>query len=144
MKFLIKLFAIVFLLTASASIAFSADDKEKAATDAAAQWLAIVDSGQYAESWFQAASALRGAVSKELWKNAMDSTRAPLGKMVSRQLKSATYTTKVPNAPAGEYVIIQYQTDFERASGMVETVTPVLERNGQWKVSGYYIKRAGQ
>jgi hypothetical protein len=143
-KFLIKLFAVMFLLTAFAGIAFSADDKEKAATDAAAQWLAIVDSGQYAESWFQAASALRGAMSKEQWKNALDSTRAPLGKVVSRQLKSATYTTKIPNAPAGEYVIIQYQTDFEHVSGMVENVTPTLEKNGQWKVSGYYIKRAGQ
>lgn len=144
MKFLIKLFAVMFLLTAFTGVAFSADEREKAAADAATPWLALVDSGQYGESWFQAAGAFRGAMSKEQWKNALDSVRAPLGKMVSRNLKSASYTTKIPNAPAGEYVILQYQTDFERASGMVETVTPMLEKNGQWKVSGYYIKRAGQ
>ena len=69
--------------------------------------------------------------------------RSP-GKVESRQLKSATYTTKLPNAPAGEYLIIQYQTNFDRAPGMIETVTPMLEKDGKWKVSGYFVKRAGQ
>jgi hypothetical protein len=67
-----------------------------------------------------------------------------LGKAESRQLKSATYTTKIPNAPSGEYVIIQYQTDFERATGMIETVAPMQEKDGKWRVSGYFVKRAGQ
>lgn len=138
-----RILAVVFLLTAFTTAAFAADEKEKAAADAATQWLAVVDSGQYAESWFQGASAFRNAVSKEQWKNAMDSARAPLGKVVSRQFKSATYTTKIPNAPAGEYIIIQYETSFERVPGMVETVTPMLAKDGKWKVSGYYVKRAG-
>jgi len=73
----------------------------------------------------------------------MDSTRAPMGEVVSRQFKSATYTTKVPNAPAGEYVIIQYEASYERVPHIVETVTPMLEKDGKWKVSGYYVKRAG-
>jgi len=138
----------VFLLAAFASSAFPADEKEKAATDAAAQWLALVDSGQYGESWFQAATTFRNAVSrnavsKEQWKNAIDSTRAPMGKVVSGQFKSATYTTKVPNASAGEDVIIQYATSYERVPHIVETVTPMLEKDGKWKVSGYYVKRSG-
>ena len=69
--------------------------------------------------------------------------RSP-GKVESRQLKSATYTTKIPNVPAGEYVVIQYETKFDRAPGMIETVTPMLEKDGKWKVSGYFVKRAGQ
>ena len=144
MKSHVTLFALICILTAFAGVAYSADEKEKAATDAATQWLVLVDSGQYAESWFQGASFLRGAVSKEQWKNALDTVRAPLGKVESRQLKSATLATKVPNAPSGEYVIVQYETRFERAPGMIETVTPMLEKDGKWKVSGYYVKRAGQ
>ena len=144
MKSHVTLFALICILTAFAGVAYSADEKEKAATDAATQWLVLVDSGQYAESWFQGASFLRGAVSKEQWKNALDTVRAPLGKVESRQLKSATLATKVPNAPSGEYVILQYETSFERAPGMIETVTPMLEKDGKWKVSGYYVKRAGQ
>jgi hypothetical protein len=117
--------------------------KEKAATDAATSWLALVDSGQYGESWFQAASVFRNALSKEQWTSAMRSVRAPLGKVVSRQLKSASYTTKLPNVPAGEYVVLQFDTSFANASGMIETITPVLDTDGKWKVSGYFIKRAG-
>lgn len=124
-------------------VAYSADEKEKAATDAT-QWLALVDSRQCAESWFQGASFFRGAVSKEQWRNALDSVRAPLGKVESRQLRSATYTTNLPNVPRGEYVVLQFETNFEHAPGMIETVTPMLEKDGKWKVSGYFVKRDGQ
>lgn len=41
-------------------------------------------------------------------------------------------------------MIIQYQTNFERAPGMIESVTPLLEKDGKWKVSGYFAKRAEQ
>jgi Protein of unknown function (DUF4019) len=70
--------------------------------------------------------------------------RAPLGKLVSRQLKSATYTTKLPNAPPGEYVVIQYETGYEKAAGMVEMLVMMQEKNGSWKATGYFIKHAGQ
>jgi len=30
-------------------------------------------------------------------------------------------------------VIIQYQTNFERAPGMIESVTPLLEKDGKWE-----------
>lgn len=137
------LFAVLFLLTALAAAAFSADEREKAAEDAASQWLAVVDSGQYGESWFQAAGSFRDAVPKEKWKNMLDSGRAPLGKLVLRQFRSATYTNKDPNAPPGEYVIILYDTSFANAPGMVETVSTTLEKDGKWKVAGYFMKRAG-
>jgi len=96
-------------------VAYSTDEKELAATDAATQWLTLTDSRQYAESWFQASSAFRGARSKEQWKNALDTVRAPLGKVESRQLKSATYATTMPNGRSGEYVMLQYETSFESA-----------------------------
>jgi hypothetical protein len=139
-----RLFALVFLLTALTGTALSAEEREKAATEAAAPWLALVDSGQYAESWFQASSDFRGAASKEQWIHALNTVRAPLGKLVSRQLKSATYTTKLPNTRPGEFVVIQYDTSYEKAPGMLEIVIAVLEKSGAWKVSGYFIKRPGQ
>lgn len=144
MKHYVTLFALICVLSAFVGVAYSADEKEKAATEAATQWLALTDSRQYAESWFQASSAFRGAMSKEQWKNALDSVRTPLGKVESRQLKIANYTTAMPTGPSGEYVILQYETSFENAPRMIETVTPMLEKDGKWKVSGYYIKRSGQ
>ena len=134
----------MLLLVGSANIALAAGEKEKAAADAVVPWLALVDSGQYAESWFQASSDFRGVASKEQWIDALKTVRAPLGKLESRQLKSATYTTKLPNTHPGEYVVLQYDTSYEKAPGMVETVVTVLEKNGDWKVTGYFIKRPGQ
>jgi hypothetical protein len=70
----------------------------------------------------------------------MQGARQPLGKLVSREFKSTHYTTSAPGAPDGQYVIIQYNTSFENKKSAVETVTPMLEQDGKWRVSGYYIK----
>ncbi len=141
---LLRLCAVLLILTAFAGLSLSAQEKEKAATDAATPWLALVDSGQYGESWFQASSDFRGAASKEQWIDALNTVRTPLGKLVSRQLKSATYTTKLPKMRPGEYMVVQYDTSYEKSPGMLEVVVMAMEKNGAWKVSGYYIKRPGQ
>lgn len=99
-----------------------------------------MDSGKYAESWQEAAPVFKAAVTKEQWQGVLRGSRDPLGKMLSRKLKSATYTTTLPGAPDGEYVVIQYESGFEHKQSAVETVTPMLDKDGKWKVSGYYIK----
>ena len=60
------------------------------------------------------------------------------------QLKGATYTTKLPGAPAGEYVVVLYDTALENRSGMIENVVVMKEKGGQWKVSGHFTKPAGK
>ena len=62
--------------------------------------------------------------------------------MTSRKLKGAQYKTSLPGAPDGEYVVIQYDTSFEnkRSASAVETITPTLDKDAQWRVSGYFIR----
>ncbi len=48
--------------------------------------------------------------------------------------------TSLPGAPDGEYVVIQYNTEFENKKVAIETITPMLDDDGKWRVSGYYIK----
>ena len=139
-----RLSFVLLVLTIFAGHTLSAQDKEKAATASASAWLALIDSHQYGESWFQASSDFRGAASKEQWIHALDTVRTPLGKLISRQLKSATYTTKLPNVRPGEYVVLQYETSYEKAPGMNETLVMMREKNGSWKADGYFIKRSGQ
>ncbi len=103
-------------------------------------WLALVDSGKYADSWQEASQFFTSAVTKEQWQTAMRASRDPLGRMLSRNPKSATYTKTLPGAPDGEYVVIQYESSFEHKQSAVETVTPMLDKDGKWRVSGYYIK----
>ncbi len=116
------------------------DGKEKAAVAVAEKWLAVVDDGDYAESWKQAAAYFRKAVTREEWEKAAEAAREPFGRMVSRTLKSADFTTSAPGVPDGEYVIIRFETEFEHKKSAVETITPMRDEDGKWRVSGYYIR----
>ena len=113
---------------------------EKAATARASAWLSLVDEGNYVESWNQASGFFKAAVTQEQWQQSLRAFRLPLGKVVARKLKSKQYTTTLPGTPDGEYVVIQYETAFENKQSATETVTPMLDKDGIWRVSGYYIK----
>jgi hypothetical protein len=130
--------AIVWLALASGASVREAP--EDLAEKSALAWLARVDAGSYEESWTEAASFFRGAVSKEDWKKAMEGVRRPLGKVLSRKVKSRTYAESLPGAPDGKYVIVVLDTSFENKKTAVETVTPMQEPDGTFRVSGYFIK----
>jgi len=139
LKFVLGALVLTFLLGICPAV--QAQQKpEKPAQQSADTWLALVDSGKYADSWQEASQLFKAAVTREQWQNALRGTRDPLGKMLSRKLKSATYTKSVPGAPDGEYVVIQYDSSFEHKQAAIETVTPMLDKDGKWRVSGYYIK----
>ena len=113
---------------------------EKSAIKSARAWLELTDNNKYAESWEEAAQYFKIAINKDKWQESIQAARKPLGKTISRELKSKKYTTSVPGAPDGEYVIIQFKTSFKNKKSAVETITPMLDKDGKWKVSGYYIK----
>ena len=113
---------------------------EKAAISAAQTWLAAIDQGDYAQSWQNAAAFFQNAVTGEQWKTSMETFRKPLGDLVSRKLTSAKATAELPGAPAGQYVVMQFETSFANKKSAVETVTFMLEKDGQWKSAGYFIK----
>ncbi len=110
------------------------------AQSAATQWLAQSDAGQYGASWDQAAKVFQAAITKAQWEKAVQTVRAPLGAVKSRKLKSAQYTKSLPGAPDGEYVIVQFDTQFENKASAVEKITPMKDKDGVWRVSGYYIQ----
>jgi hypothetical protein len=115
-------------------------DREKAAEQSATSWLAIVDAGRYGESWDKAAEFFRKALTRAQWEESLGKARGPLGKVASRKLRSATFLTSVPGAPPGEYVVIEYVTDFANHKGAIERVTPMKDPDGIWRVSGYFIR----
>jgi hypothetical protein len=134
------LLVIVVFNGLSACASESNPEAEKAAIESAKAWLALVDSGKYSESWEEAAGYFQSAVMKPGWEQTIRAVREPLGKTVSRKLKSQQYATSLPGAPDGEYVVIQFNTVFENKKSAVETITPMLDKDGKWRVSGYYIK----
>jgi hypothetical protein len=116
------------------------DEAEQQALSAAEAWLKQVDEGKYAESWDAAAEYLRGAVAKEAFVKALDGVRKPLGAVTARKIKSKEYRTSLPGAPDGQYVVLQFETSFQNKKAAIETVTPMLDKDGKWRVSGYFIK----
>lgn len=128
------------LLAAGMHAALADEAKERAALVGAEQWLVMVDTGKYAKSWQEAAGYFRNAITRDSWEQSVGAVRKPLGKVVSRNVKSTTYTTSLPGAPDGEYVMVEFETVFEHKATAVETITPMLESDGTWRVSGYFIQ----
>ena len=124
-------FVAIGLILCSTTVMAARSDREKAAIASAEKWLKIVDKGKYSESWEE---------SSEYFKQAVQAVREPLGKLISRKVKRAIYTTSLPGAPDGQYVVIQFSTSFENKKSGIETVTPRMDKDGMWRVSGYYIK----
>ncbi len=113
---------------------------EQQAADAADVWLKLVDGDEYARSWETAAEYLKNTIDRRDFVKALNASRKPLGALESRRLDSKKLVTSVPGAPDGLYVVLQYQSSFADKKSAVETVTPMLDPDGTWRVSGYYIK----
>jgi hypothetical protein len=120
--------------------ALAADAKTTKAIIAAEEFLLLVDTSQYAQSWDVASSFFKSQVPKETWVKQISSVRPAFGKVINRQILKAKYMTQLPGAPDGQYVILQYDTTFENKRKAVETITPMLDKDGKWHVSGYFIQ----
>jgi hypothetical protein len=117
-----------------------AQASNKEAVKAADQFLALVDSGQYRKSWDVAADGFKSRVKKGQWEAQVKAARTPMGKFIRRTLVTEKPMSSLPGAPDGQYVVIQYDTSFDKKKEAVETVTSVKEKDGTWRMSGYFIK----
>lgn len=125
-----------FLAALPLSAASPVDD----AKEAAKAWVELVDQGKYPESWEQAAEIFRNKLTREQWVQAVEKVRGPMGGVQSRSLLAAEHTTSLPGVPDGEYVIVQYQTRFDKKESAVETLATALDADKVWRVAGYFIR----
>lgn len=108
--------------------------RDHASEEAARAWLTLTDANDWQASYAATGSQFRELNTLEMWSDASDQARAPLGPLVSRE--AIAYRNL--NAPPHGYLEVQFRTDFEQRKGVVETV--VLEReNGELRVVGYQI-----
>jgi len=110
------------------------------AEHAARAWLTMADRGDAAGTWAAAATLFRRAVAEDQWARSLSAARDPLGAVVARTLREGRAATELPGAPDGEYVVFQFDTQFEHKRAAVETVTPMRDSDGTWRVSGYFIR----
>ncbi|WP_263787705.1 DUF4019 domain-containing protein [Salinibacter grassmerensis] len=114
----------------------------EAAKEAAQEWLALLDADKYKATWEESAALIKSQMTAEQWAAQIRQAHTTLDSLRSRSLVAARYTTSMPNAPEGEYVMAQYETSYGDKE-TVETV-PLKKDDGTWRVAGYFVKPRGQ
>ena len=117
---------------------------EKAKKEAQ-EWLALFDARKLKATWEEASTFFKSKISAEQWVARIKQTRTRrpvLDSLRSRSLVAARYTTSLPKAPDGEYVVVQYKGTYADEA-WAETVTLKKDPDG-WRVAGYFMKPANQ
>lgn len=107
------------------------------ASAAGQKWLSLLDDQKYEESWKQAGSTFRAQVSQEVWIEALQRSRQPLGSLISRTASRVQLTTTLRGSPDAEYAIIHFATSLQNKS-ITERLELVRE-DGRWQVFAYAI-----
>ena len=121
-----------------------AADVDPAAEKCASSWLALVDAAKYDESWNEAHSMFKQQVTKDQWVAGITDLVTRLGKIQSRKQKEATATKTLPQLPPGDYVKFVYDSAYENLPNAVDTLIVGKDRDGTWRVMGYFVQPAGQ
>jgi hypothetical protein len=120
------------------------DQLTSEAQQAADNWLALVDQGRYTGSYDQASQSFKVAVGREEWIQKATAARRETGKLLSRKVTRTTEMKNPPHAAPGDYVAVVYRSSFANLKSALETVVPVREKDGKWRVSNYTIKPSGR
>lgn len=113
--------------------------KEASAVTTAAEWLKLIDAGQYGKSWDECAPLFREKVTRASWVESLPKSRAAHGAFKSRSLFGAQSRNSLPGAPDGEFVSVRFLADFEKSAGVEEVVT-LMFVGGAWRPLGYLIR----
>jgi hypothetical protein len=116
------------------------DQDLKDSVAAANQWLSLVDSGHYPESWDAGAVTFKFTITRPEWTKAMEKLRQPLGTVTSRELLEQRTAKDPKGLPAGEYMVLYYKTAFSNRPDANELITEVKESDGKWRVLTYHAR----
>ncbi len=133
-------FALVALAAPLAAQTVDTAGAVRSATAAADGWLRIVDQKQYGASWDSAATLFKGAVTREQWSQAAAQARSSAGAIGTREKPTAQFTTQLPGAPAGQYVVLQYRSTAGPGHTATETVTAMFDGTRGWRIAGYFVR----
>lgn len=129
----------LIIATLFLSLSTHAYANTNAAEAAALAWLEAIDSGQYEQAWESSSPLLKRPLSSHMLERTIGAARRDFGAVESRRRVGVIRDTSMPGAPAGDYMVFTFQTQFENKARGIETVTPHLEGDA-WRVSGYYVQ----
>lgn len=105
--------------------------------DTGEKWMELNDSQKYEESWAETGTFFKSRMNAAAWRKAMTIDRMDLGRFLSREFKSCEVSDSIPGMADGQYVTFQFRASFEKKKEMRESLTLMLEADGNWRVIGY-------
>jgi len=102
------------------------------------EYVKLLDRGGYADSWNYGSNFFKHELSQKGWVRTLNLARGRLGNVTSRTLQDVKDVQNPPGAPKGMYMIVLYNTSFEKAANSGETVIFIRD-GGQWKIFFYQV-----
>lgn len=136
MKKLHSAVLIAALLVGSTAFAQSPKDVADARV-AAERWMKLMDTEEYSAAWNSGSEGMRKGLPKLGWNLLASTVHMPLGALKGRTFKSSDVNAATSDKP--ESVTFTYIGDYENSHNVLEKVTTVLEKDAQWRVSGFTI-----
>ncbi|SPJ31751.1 unnamed protein product [Candidatus Protochlamydia amoebophila UWE25] len=109
------------------------------AAQVAKDYVETLDKGQYAQSWEKGDTLFQQTITQKEWETTLDLARKRLGEVQSRTLKDEKPAIDPHGLPKGSYMVIEYNTSFDKAPNSGELLTLRRGTDGQWKVLTYQV-----
>jgi len=118
--------------------------EQRAALDAAEKWLVPVDAGRYGDAYAMASEEFKAGVSRAQWNDGIRNIRKDYGKPASRTAEKMGFSGEPPKPDTGlspgMKVVILFASTFGTRKDVAEEMTMVYEKDGVWRMAGYYIR----
>ena len=139
--------ALALAFLACASHAQTMMPAQREALNAAERWLVPVDAQRYNDAWAMAAESFKAKVPRDTFREGIGKIRKDYGKVVKRAGERMAFRGDVPAPDQGDAAVrpgtevsIMFEATFAGDKQAQEEITMVLEKDGVWRVAGYYIK----
>jgi hypothetical protein len=124
------------LLAATPKALASAEDQIDNGLAASKTWVALIDAGEYDDSYTFGCDAMHDKVPQDRWGIVLKALRAPWGPVVNRSQVSHVYKPNGYEGAEGEFMVITYDTSFQKMDQAIEVVVLKWE-DGKWRGAGY-------
>jgi Protein of unknown function (DUF4019) len=114
----------------------SAEDQIDNALVVSKTWMALIDAGQYDDSYAFGCGAMHDKVPQDQWTLLLKTLKTLYGPVVNRKPLSHIYKPNGYEGDEGEFMVITYDTSFQKLSSAMEVVVLKWE-GGKWRGAGY-------
>ena len=104
------------------------------------KWLALLDAGKAGPAWDVASKQMQSKVKRDKFIAELRGVRKPLGKLTSRTPVKFARAHDLPDAPSGDYTIIEFEAKYANGKQLSEQVIWAIEAGDIWRIAGYYYR----